>query len=362
MNSAALVGWHADSFNPALASVRYRLLAPLCALQAQGFQIEKFDGARPAGSYRALLFCKSESPEAVAIARAARDAGTALIYDICDNVFAACEAGRFSDARLDRVRTLLSLATHVTFSTQTLADQFAEHMPNLPAGRSVIADALDTAPPPTSAPRWGPRRDLARLRHFLKGHEGALHCVWFGKSLGRLSGYVHVDAAVAELERFARSHRVTLTIISNSRTGFIMAAHKWRVPTHYMPWDLATFGDALALHRVALIPLENNQYTAGKTLNRPATALLAGLGVIADPIASYEELRPFCTFGDWQSGLARYARWDDSADAMVAAGQGWLADRYSPEAVARQWAELIERVSAEAGAGRLAPEEARSEA
>lgn len=343
-----LIGWHSDSFNPAMASIRYRLLAPMQALQAQGVRIEKFDRTRPAGSYRAILFCKSESAEAVEIAQAARAAGSQIIYDICDNVFAACDAGRFSDARLDRVQKLLGLATHLTFSTQTLADQFAERQPQLSARRSVIADTLDIGPCTAPSPRWGPRRDLALLRRFLKQHDNALHCVWFGKSLGRLSGYVHIDAAVAELGKFARTHPVTLTVISNSRLGFWKAARNWHVPTQYLPWDLATFGEALALHRVALIPLENNQYTAGKTLNRPATALLAGLGVIADPIPSYEELRPFITMDDWQLGLTRYARWDDGTRNAVAAGQEWLAGRYRPEAVAGHWAEVIGTVLADA--------------
>ena len=49
---------------------------------------------------------------------------------------------------------------------------------------------------------------------------------------------------------------------------------------------------ALARHRVAVIPVECNAYTVGKTMNRPATAIMAGLGVVGDAIPSYEELRP----------------------------------------------------------------------
>lgn len=347
MTQGALIGWYSDSFNPALASVRYRLLAPLQALQARGLRIEKFDATRPPGSYRAIIFCKSESPEALDAARRAKAAGTAIIYDICDNVFAASDAGKFSDARLKRIRGLMGLASHVTFSTPTLAEQFGEHMPDLHSCRSVIADTLDIFPQAGVRSDWRARWHLAALKRFLRRNDGALHCVWFGKSLGKLSGYIHLDKAAGELARFAETQPVTLTVISNDRAGFWKAARKWRVPTHYMPWSLATFAEALSLHRVALIPLENNRYTAGKTFNRPATALLAGLGVIADPIASYEELAPFITLGDWQDGLARYARWDAATQDAVVAGQAWLAERYCPDAVATHWAEMIERALAE---------------
>ena len=340
MSAEALIGWHADNFDPSLASIRYRLLAPMQAMQARGVPIDRFDRARPAESYRAVLFSKSQSAEAVTIARAARAAGRAVIYDICDNVFAAAEAGQFSAGRLERVQELLSLATHVTFSTATLAEQFAGNLPGLTASRSVIADTLDVEPS-AATPCNRARADLAALKCFLARRSGALHCVWFGKSLGRLSGYVHVNAAVAELERYAASHPTTLTVISNNRLGYWRSRPRWRVPTHYMPWNAATFQEALRLHRVALIPLESNAYTVGKTLNRPATALLAGIGAIADPIPSYQELAPFITLGNWQEGLERYHAWDERTQADVAAGRDWLVDRYGPVPIAAQWEQVL---------------------
>lgn len=339
---AARFAWHADKVDRTLASIRYRMLQPLEALQARGVPIEIYDPARGPGSYEAIIFCKSQGEGAVEIARAARAARGRVIYDLCDNLFVANRVGHCSVARIERFRTLLALADTVTFATATLAEQIAQDVA-ITAKQTVIPDALDTDPPGDMALSWGERLAMARLRRFLTRHRGALHCLWFGKSLGRVSGYVHIDAAVAHLRAFSAETGVptTLTVISNDRIGCWRAARRWPVPLHYMRWSQATAPLATALHRVAVIPLETNSYTAGKTMNRPATAMLLGLGVVADAIPSYEELRPFIALDDWQGGLRRYREWSGETQAQLEAGRRHLIERYSAEAVAHAWLRVL---------------------
>lgn len=342
MNPPATIGWHADSYDETLASVRYRLLLPLAALRDAGVAIERYDPAR-ADDYRAVVFCKSHSPAAVAIARGLHARGAPVIYDLCDNLFAAARIGHASAARCERMRAVLGLASHVTFATDALRQQIAAEVPEIAAPMSVVPDAIEVDPPALPA-RLGPvdRMHIARLNRFLARHDGALHAIWFGKNLGRAAGYVHLAAAAEQLAQFGAP--ATLTIMSNDRLRAWAAARRWRVPVHYTPWRLATARALIARHRVALIPVERNDYTQGKTINRPATALLAGLGVVADPIPSYEELRPFIVLGDWPVGLARYAEWSDATQATLAAGRAHVAARYGPAAVAAQWRAVLARV------------------
>ena len=333
----ARFAWHADSYDRRLASIRYRLLAPLDALRRQGVAIEQYQAGR---DYAAIIFSKSHSPAAVAAARRARAGGHEVIFDLCDNLFAAQRAGHASGARVARLREMLGLATHLTFSTATLAEQIAEEVPGLRAPTSVIPDVLDIDPPAALPLSLRDQVALASLRRFHARHAGALHCVWFGKSLGQASGYAHVGAAARELGRFA--HPTTLTIVSNDWLGYRGARRRWPVPVTYVPWTLASAAIALARHRVAVIPLEQNDYTAGKTINRPATALLAGLGVVADALPSYEELRPFIALDDWQGGLERYRQWSDETAAALAAGRAHLAAAYGADAVAARWRAILE--------------------
>lgn len=342
MSGPARFGWHADSYDTSLASVRYRLLMPLAALQDGGVSIERFDAARDPASYDAVIFSKSHSPAALAAARALRAAGRGVILDLCDNLFAAHAVGHVSDARLARFRGMLESATHLSFSTPMLAEQIAAAMPGLSIPRHVIPDALDMPSDEPSPIVTSPRglRQLAALDRFLNRRSGALHAIWFGKSLGRVSGFAHLHATAARLA--AQPFPITLTVVSNAPVRWWLGRWRWRIPVHYVGWRQETAAAVLARHRVALLPVEMNTYTIGKTLNRPATAMLAGLGVVGDAIPSYEELRPFIALDDWDAGLARYRHHWDGEQARLAAGRAWLIERYSAAAVARQWHSLLD--------------------
>src|SRR3546814_18792140 len=79
----------------------------------------------------------------------------------------------------------------------------------------------------------------------------------------------------------------------------------------------------------------------------PATAILAGLGVIADSIDAYEELRPFIALDDWQGGLRRYSACPPAGDLLLDAARSHLNLRYSADAVGRQWPELLQQALAQ---------------
>src|SRR3546814_11248110 len=86
-----------------------------------------------------------------------------------------------------------------------------------------------------------------------------------------------------------------------------------------------------------------------KTINRPATAILAGLGVIADSIDAYEELRPFIALDDWQGGLRRYSECTTAGDLLLDAARSHLNLRYSADAVGRPWHECLHQAPAQIG-------------
>lgn len=343
-------GWHAESYSPKMASIRLRLLEPAAALRRRGLDIGPYRGDLGPVGYAAILFSKSLSQDALGIAREARSLGRAVIYDLSDNLFAGKLARKDKQDKLARLREMLALATCVTFPTPTLMEQVQAAVPEIAGKGRVIPDVIDCAREGAEGRSLLERYHLARLKRFLAAHGDALHCVWFGKSQGSVSGFAHLDSAVRQLERFSLRHPVTLTVISNRRLRYWKSAANWRLPTHYMPWAIGSFHEALALHRVAVIPVERNGYTVGKSVNRPATAIAAGLGVVADAIDSYEELRPFIPLDDWQGGLQRYLARPPAEDPDLLAAAGLLRQRYSPDAVAARWEGLLAEASALCGA------------
>jgi hypothetical protein len=338
--------WYVDDLDPKLASIRYRVLKPLAELQQIGFPIELYDPAKGPAAYRAVIFSKCQSKHGLDVFRSVKAAGGRVVYDICDNLFAAHRAGRASKSRLSRACRMLCEADALTFSTSVLQRQIESEVDGLCAMRIVVPDTLDTEDDEPGIPGRASRRSLRRLDDFLRTNDKALHAIWFGNSLGKVAGLAHLSRSVRRLEDFSSRHPITLTVMSNSRLSYLRQSWRWRVPSHYVPWSLELSRTVVARHRLSVIPVEHNDYTAGKTLNRPATALLAGLAVIADPIPSYTELAAFIELADWQRGLQEAAEWTGDLKNRIAGGQAHLKQRYSAEAVANYWIALLCEITA----------------
>jgi hypothetical protein len=304
--------------------------------------ISRFDEIKGLDDCDIVMFSRSHTKKSVSVAQAAKAAGKIVTFDICDNLFHGYQSWH-DRYRVQLVAEMIRQADIVTTPTRVLGEILRENVPDSNASYHVIPDALENLAPRQNS---GPADiKLDPLRGFLEAHRDALHCVWFGSSTKNLAGFVDLDKAVLELAAFSRHQPVTLTIISDKRWRYWLSRRRWNVPTTYVDFNVDNFGAALALHRVAIIPVANNPYTAGKSINRPATALLAGLGVIADPLDSYEELRSFIEIGDWQAGLAHYNAPSPEHTARLAAARAYLHDRYAPEAIGSRWLRLIDDIS-----------------
>ena len=140
-------------------------------------------------------------------------------------------------------------------------------------------------------------------------------------------------------------------MISNSRQKFDRLIAPWSVPTHYLEWSPLTFPPALRAHQIALIPVTQNPFTWCKSNNRLATALAAGLGVVADTIPSYQEFAQFCRLDDWEKGLCDYVGDPAVRSRDVQAGQALVSRFCSPERIADAWQGFFTTITAESAKG-----------
>ncbi|QGP78416.1 hypothetical protein [Sphingobium sp. CAP-1] len=333
--------FYAKRYSRSKASIRLRVLEPILALRDAGVDAGRYPRFRGPGGYDAIIISKAFGRGAARAISAAQQAGCGLIFDICDNRFANNRV-RGSASHGSRTSHFLSQADLVTVPTEAMGHLLIASTPEIEGRVRVVPDMLEDLSA-LGACRLSvvERFRLSRLRAFHAAHPGALHCVWFGNNMAGVSGVGQLDEAVAQLRRFATGHPVTLTIINNQPASYRRAAPGWDIPSFFLPWSLASFPAALKQHRVAIIPVSRNDYTLGKSINRPATAIMAGLGVIADSIESYEELRPFIALDDWQGGLARYAHgWADEQERLAAA-RDHLDRHYGRRRVAERWAEVV---------------------
>jgi hypothetical protein len=338
--TSALYGWYAQTFSDAIASIRLRCFTPMAALRDLGLDVERFDPSH-ANRYGAVVFSKIYDEKAIAAARALKAAGARVILDLCDNHFYGDDA--FTRERTGRLGRMIEAADLVVSSTAVLTDQLRERFPGIADRLTLIPDYLEEAS--ASQPTFLDRLALGRLDRFFARTPGSLRLIWFGNHGAGPAPAGMADLALIRtaVEAQAAATPLTLTVMSNSLAKYLRLVRPWAIPTIYLGWTAGRADAVLRRHHVAVLPINRNPFTVAKTINRPATALRAGLGVIADAIPSYEELRPYIPLDDWAGGLRRYAETRPSADPGIAAARAHLQHAYRPEAITALWRSALER-------------------
>jgi len=335
------VGWKPQNDEPRVASTRIRCLNPLAELQRRGFPVELYS-AEHMESYDMVVFLKAYSEKDIALAKELKARGKIVIFDLCDNHFL------LGEERLQRLKEMYRLADHWVTSTPALADIIHKHIGNGDRPIHVIEDAVEKTvitPAFDVRVKLRARWQMASLRRFLenKKNKDNTHLVWFGNYKGSYqdSGLPHVGKLQPLLERIHAHHKLSLTVISNSRSTFDQVFKDWVLPVFYMDWNPFNFYQAMRQHAIAIIPIDVNEFTKVKTNNRMVLSLYLGLGVIADSIPSYEEFSECAFIDDWENGLQQYISHPGLIEAHVQAGRAVIAEKYSLPVIADKWEALF---------------------
>ena len=342
-----MIGWKPKSDDARVASVRIRCLNPLRELQRRGRPVELFRPERSAG-YSAVIYSKLYDDASYREAARLQAAGARIIVDLCDNHFYNPEGAPELRRAGSDLRRMLRLADHVVVSTPELAGVVQREV-DTGHPLSVIGDAVEESivgVKQSAFRNWQDRRRLRRLLSWLeRGQNNGTQAsfVWFG-----IHGGPHHEHGMADLlrvrealESLHRVHSLQLTVISNSRQKFDRLVQSWSLPTRYLEWSAVSFFAALRAHDIALIPVTPNPFTWSKSNNRLATALAAGLAVIADPVPSYLPFSEACRLDQWQTGLEEYVTRKDIRRKDVRAGQELVGRHCSLDRIADAWQELL---------------------
>ncbi|MGZ8363603.1 MAG: hypothetical protein ACXW3D_06845 [Caulobacteraceae bacterium] len=330
-----LIGWKAAGADRTVASLRYRVEAPLKALRARGHAVEVLDPAR-AGAYDVAVFAKAYSPADRTLAMKVKAAGGRVVFDLCDNHFYnPYDLPKYRKAR-EHILDMLSIADSVVCATPALAAVLRQEAPWAPAPQ-VIGDAAEIIP---------------SARPSLPPFEGA-RFLWFGShgSPNAPSGMADILLVAERLIRLSRSHPIELVVCSNDKAKFQRHIAPLPFATRYVEWSLDGFPGVLNSANAVIIPISSNPFTACKTHNRLTTALAAGVPVIADAIESYREFAPFSTLDDWDAGLRAIAEHPETLRGRAVAARAYIDQHWSAAALAPLWERALAvpaRISAEA--------------
>lgn len=268
------------------------------------------------------MFQKAYEDRHVELARRLRADGRRTLLDLCDNHLFAPEGEPGLADRAERVRQMLDAVDGVATSTPELADR---------VGRDaiVVDDALDPVPP----------HPWSHLRRYRK----SLRLVWFGNAGSIVPAFGIVDLAgiVPDLvDARASGIDFHLLVVSNDRAAYERAVLDANFPHRFLQWRRGVAPLAVTTADVALLPIRANPFTICKTANRVVTALRSGLAVVADPIPSYLEFRPYVRFADWRTSLDAYA--DPTVRrGDVESGAAYAERRFGDGEIAAQWEAAI---------------------
>lgn len=319
-----MIGWHPQAINPNLASFRYRCLNPLTELRSQGFPVELYDAGRES-EYDAVIFSKRYGIQDQKLAETLKNRGSTVILDLCDNHFYnPFDLPAYRVARKNLLE-MITLADVLICSTETLADEVVNEA-GLSQRPYVVGDAIEEFP-------VADRNTV----------ESLISLVWFGMhgSPNAPSGMLDVLRLEPLLNELNNKAPLEVVVTSNNREKFDAHLATLAFPTRYVEWTGNSFPLLLATASAVVIPISVNRFTACKTNNRLATALYAGVPVVADCIPSYQELGQFCYLDQWEAGLNAILSRAPEPWQRAARGQQFVRQHYLISQIARRWVAVL---------------------
>lgn len=153
------VGWCVVSLSLDMASVRYRAILPLLALEDIGHTNKLFTSAKPVDveTLDALIIVKNFCFESYSLAQKARASGKPDILDLCDNIFIDGYGKKNKNKASDMFITMSRHATAIVTTTEPLAEVIRARVPDVPV--YIVPDGVASV----STTERGTRRILDAL-------------------------------------------------------------------------------------------------------------------------------------------------------------------------------------------------------
>jgi glycosyltransferase involved in cell wall biosynthesis len=381
------LAWIVPNADPTVASFRYRCVIPAWALQQLGHDSAIFVDEIPDPSeFDALIVVKQAGERLHDVARAFRTRGKPVVLDLCDNIFVPGYAQRRGpDLSAETAGDLARHADALVTPTYALERVARRHLGEDVASW-VVPDAAITPDTYQAISAWLPRsivaaplRGMDRLisgsrRVFGAEADGAggasqsklsggrdLHdgetfgvesdwqvdhlpedtarVIWFGRhgSFHSEFGMGLLKPVIEDLERAHRDRPIELVVISNNRVRFDALTHGVNIFTRYETWSNERVFFELSRADLFVMPSAADPFSLCKSANRAVLALANNVPVVATYLESLEPLRDVLMIDDWRAGIDAYLFDPDTASEHLARAQPILAERFSIEAIGRQW-------------------------
>lgn len=140
------IGWCVASLSSDIASVRYRAILPLLALEAERCSCQLFTSASTVSfdEMDALVIVKSFTVESYHLAQEASAKGVAVIIDLCDNIFIEAYGNKNKAKASDMFMAMINHVSAIVATTEPLAAVIREQV-GYAIPVHVIPDGVESA-------------------------------------------------------------------------------------------------------------------------------------------------------------------------------------------------------------------------
>ena len=313
------------SISSEIASLRYRVLAPMRELDGAGFEhrlttitADTPEAARTqAAQADVLVFSKSFLASNEALAAHAKSLGARVVFDVCDNHYRHPTYG-------EHYRRMSSLADQVVCNTGEMA---AAAAPFCAVEPLVIADPYEG---PKGSPDFSPGE--------------ALRLLWFGHP----SNLDSLQEALPDLIAYSSAQPIALTLLTQVGEGVASVCRQvsertaGRLAMSAKPWSLAAQWLELAACDAVIIPSLDSAEKRVKSANRMVEALWAGRPVVAQPMPAYRAFEPWAPASATLSeGCRRLLSNRAGVPGLISEAQRYIEQRLAPAILAGQWADVL---------------------
>lgn len=238
---------------------------------------------------RIYLFSKCQDARALVLAASARRAGIIVGVDLFDDYFSQENDARFATQRL----WLQSMAQQASFflcSTPRMLD--VGNIYFAAGSGHVLVDPHEEFDVPRLKQELAKKISKAR-------RERRIPILWFGMSDNpNFPVGLHDLTSFAELLRLFRdnSYKASLTIVTNKKgiDGRVLERlRRIPIPFDLIQWTKQREEQALSRCLVSFLPVNFQQFSAAKSLNRGISALVGGTQLLTVGYPLYETLRDF---------------------------------------------------------------------
>lgn len=362
--SEAHAYWVVPEVNPRRASLRYRCLYPLGELQRRGWHAsiyrhgDRYSAGTPFVFDAWQLFPSvshaAKADELLKFARLLKGVNAKIVVDNCDNQFSAYSDLPGWRAALERFRQLGAIADVMVCCSTALAQALKAQISGA-ARYCVVDDPIEekiTYPEESKFKRLiSPAENLARVKllilackiRLLKINERRNSLVWYGSHGNQFSpgGMLDILSLRGVLERVNSIYPISLTIISNHRNKFQDNFAGWGFPVLYLEWDRANFLQALPLHDISILPVEENPFTQCKSSNRLTLSIHHGIIPVASAVPSYLQFSDVVRLGNWEENLLELLGDRDGRQSELAKAQEVIHRSHCLATISDEWQRIL---------------------